>query len=368
MKIIFIAVKTIPYPGGIEKYTEEVGARLAAKGHEVIVYTMEHYGPGKKIFKGMQIIPIRTLRSKFFEKIIATFIATMKSCWEKNTAIIHMHAFGPAMFCFIPKLLGRKVVVQGHGLEWKRSKWGYFGKAFLRLSEKLSIAFPDAITVVSKVQQQYLLTKYHKQSNYIPTGVTKPSKCLPQLITRYNLKGNDYFLCVARFVREKGIHTLISAYNNLNTNLKLIIAGDAANDLAYKNELLALAKNNPNIIFTGNATDQLLNELYSNCYLFILPSEIEGLPIALLEAMSYANCCLTSNIPENLEALNNLGYTFKSKDINDLTTQLNILINNTAKVAAVREKAQLHALNNYSWDTITNSLEAFYQEVSNSKT
>lgn len=368
MKIIFVVVKNIPYPGGIEKYTEEVGSRLAAKGHEVIVYTMRHFGINNHTFKGMQIKPLWTIKSKFLEKIIAAFIGTIKSCCEKNTSIIHMHAFGPAMFCFLPKLLGKKVVVQGHGIEWKRAKWGYFGRTFLRLSEKLSVAFPHAITVVSKVQQQYLATKYHKKSTYIPTGTSKPNIFLPKLIFKYNLKGNDYILCVARFVREKGIHTLISAYNKINTTFKLIIAGDASNDSAYKEELQALAKNNPNVIFTGNATGQLLAELYSNCYLFVLPSEIEGLPIALLEAMSYGNCCLTSNIPENLEALNNFGYTFNNKDGSDLATKLNILIHDSAKVEAVKKNAQHHALENYSWDTITDNLEVLYKDIINQKT
>lgn len=213
---------------------------------------------------------------------------------------MHFHAFGPAMFCFIPRLMGRKVIVQGHGLEWKRSRWSIAGKMFLKLSEIPSVKFCNTLTVVSKVQQKYIRENYGIESVVIPTGVNPPVREEPQLIKEYGLKGNDYILFASRLVREKGAHYLINAYNSLKTNKKLVIAGDAEHEDKYKSELNRLAKGNEKIIFPGFATGKLLNELFSNCYLYVQPSEIEGLPIALLEAMSYGNCCLASDIEENI--------------------------------------------------------------------
>ncbi|VAX34557.1 Alpha-D-GlcNAc alpha-1,2-L-rhamnosyltransferase, partial [hydrothermal vent metagenome] len=326
MKIAYIVLKGMPLGGGIEKYTEELGSRLVEKGHEVIVYTMRHYGARDGVYRGMRIKTVPTLKSRSLEKLTASLLATIDQCLEKDVDIVHFHAFGPAMFCFIPRLFHRKVVVQGHGLEWKRSKFGRPGRFFLRLAELPSVRFPHTVTVVSKMQRKYLMDTYGIESVYIPPGVNQPNMEKPDLIKEYGLHGNDYILFMARLVREKGAHYLIEAYNRLNTDKKLVIAGDAKHEELYKSELYRLAEGNKNIIFTSFVRGKMLDELLSNSYLFVLPSEMEGLPIVLLEAMSYGNCCLVSDIPENLEVLSDLGYMFRNKDIDDLSAKLRYLI------------------------------------------
>lgn len=364
MKIAYIVLKGMPFGGGIEKYTEEVGSRLAAKGHEVIVYAMRHYGVKNGFYKGMKIKTVPTIRNRSFEKIIASLFATIKHCHEDNGAdIVHYHAFGPAMFSFIPRFLKRNVIAQGHGLEWKRSRWGLAGRLFLKLSEIPSVRFPHKLTVVSKVQQRYIKERYGIDSTYIPTGVTPHLAEKPDIIKQYELKGNDYIFFAARLVREKGVHYLIDAYKRLKTDIKLVIAGDAIHEDKYKSELNRLAEGNRNVIFTGFASGKLLGELFSNCYLFVLPSEIEGLPTALLEAMSYGNCCLVSDISENLEALNNNGYTFKNKDINDLAEKMAILLKNREAVEEKKERAKKYVLENYSWDNIAIQMEDLYKSL-----
>lgn len=365
MKIAYIVLKGL-IGGGIEKYTEELGTRLVSKGHEIIVYTMRHYGTGDGCYKGMRIKTVPSLKSKSFEKITASLVSTIYSLFERKIDIIHFHAFGPAMFCIIPRIFSKKVIVQGHGIEWQRSRWGFIGKTFLKLSEIPSVYFPNKLTVVSKVQQTYLKEKYNINSIYIPTGVNPPNILKPNLILeKFGLKGNDYILFAARLVKEKGAHYLIEAYNRLKTDLKLVIAGDAQHENEYKKELQKLSLGNKNIIFTGFVTGDLLYELFSNCYLFVLPSEIEGLPIALLEAMSYGNCCLVSDIPENIEAINCLGYTFKSRDVNSLKEKLEFLINDKDAVESVKEKAKNHVIENFSWDSIAEKFEKLYFEVLN---
>jgi glycosyltransferase involved in cell wall biosynthesis len=363
MKIAYIVLKGMPLGGGIEKYTEEVGSRLVKKGHEVVVYAMRHYGARDGMYRGMTVKTVPTIKSRSFEKTAASLIATLEHSSYGNSNIVHFHAFGPAMFCFIPRFLGRRVVVQGHGLEWKRSRWGIAGRLFLRLTEIPSVKFPHVITVVSEVQKNYLKERYGIESIYIPTGVNPPQIKKPDLIKQYGLRGNDYLLFAGRLVREKGAHYLIEAYKRLRTGLKLVIAGDTAYEETYKSRLYQLAKNNNNIIFTGFVTGKLLHELFSNCHLFILPSEVEGLPTALLEAMSYGNCCLVSNIPENLEALNSSGYSFKNMNTKDLSEKLNYLINDPVSVQSVKEKAKSYVLQNHSWDQIADDFEKLYSAL-----
>lgn len=367
MKIAFIVLKGL-IGGGIEKYTEEIGTRLAAKGHEIIVYTMKNYGEKNGIYKGMKIKTVPAIKTKSFEKLSATFFATFSALFEKNIDIYHFHAFGPSMFSFIPKILGKKVVVQGHGIEWQRSRWNFIGKTFLKLTERPSVIFADRITVVSNVQVEYIMKKYGMNAVYIPTGVNQPKILKPNLIKeKYGLYGNDYILFAARLVKEKGVHYLIKAYNEMDTELKLVIAGDALYEDEYKKELQELAKSNKNIIFTGFVTGDILYELFSNCYIFVLPSELEGLPTALLEAMSYGNCCLVSDIPENIEALNDLGFTFQNKNYIDLKNKLLYLIENKDKVESVKPRAKEYVLSNFSWDQIADRFEQLYKEVLNEK-
>ncbi|MHA1783139.1 MAG: glycosyltransferase family 4 protein [Promethearchaeota archaeon] len=363
MKIAYIILKGMPLGGGIEKYTEELGTRLAMKEHEIIVYTMRNYGTKDGEYKKMKIKTVPTLKTRSFEKIIASFIATLRHCISDKVEIVHFHAFGPAMFCIVPKLLKRKVVVQGHGLEWKRSKWSPVIKFFLKLSEIPSVKFPHIVTVVSKVQQKYLKEKYGIESVYIPPGVNPPKIEKPNIIKQYGLNGNDYILFAARLVKEKGAHYLIQAYNRLKPNLKLVIAGDALYEERYKNELYKLAENNRNIIFPGFVQGKLKDELFSNAYLFVAPSELEGLSISVLEAMSYGNCCLVSDIPENLEAINKFGYSFRNKEVNDLIEKLSLLIKNENKVYEMKTKAKDYVLKNFSWDSIANQWEILYRKL-----
>jgi glycosyltransferase involved in cell wall biosynthesis len=364
MRISYIVLKGMPIGGGIEKFTEEVGVRLANKGHKITVYAMKHYGAENGIYKGIHVQTVPTIKSRSLEKLFASFLATILETISYKSDIIHFHAFGPSVFALIPRIIGRKVVVQGHGIEWKRSKWNALGKAFLKISEYPCVKAPQAITVVSKTQQKYLKQRYGIDAVYIPTGVNPPKILKPHLISeRFGLRGNDYILFAARLVREKGAHYLIEAFNRLNTSLKLVIAGDAQYEEKYKEELRLLAKNSSRIIFTGFVTGDLLAELFSNCYFFVLPSEIEGLPTALLEAMSYGNCCLASDIEENLEALNGYGYSFRTMDVKDLTQKMKLLIENPELVSSIKEKAKEYVLTNYSWDSIANKIENFYKQL-----
>lgn len=368
MKITHVVLKTLPFGGGVEKYIEEIGPRLVRKGHEVVVYTMRHYGKPPANYKGMRIKAVPALPTKTGEKISSSLFATLDVCLKEKPDVAHFHSF-TQQATFLPRWFGIPVLVQGHGLEWKRSRWSRAGKAFLKLSEWIMVHSADRLSVVSQVQQNYLKEKYGKESTYIPTGINAPGSVEPSEITRlWGLKGRDYFLSAGRLVPEKGIHTLIEAYQGLGpAGPKLVIAGDAGHEKKYLQKLKDLARGNPHILFTGYVTGQPYAELMSNAYAFVLPSELEGLPTVLLEARSYGNCCLASDIAENREALGGKGKTFKTGDALDLKEKLGELAADPKEAGRFRALAPEGLLEAFHWDGIADRFHDLYLEMARRK-
>lgn len=364
MRIAYIAVKGIPIGGGIEKVTEEIGFRLVQKGHEVIVYSSRDFGTTEDtVFKGMQIKTVPSINTKSLHKLSICYHAIRDVLKKKNADIVHVHAVGPSVFSIFPRMKGIATVVQTHGVEWQRDKWGIIGKTFLKLSDYSVVYFPDKVTSVSKVQKKYYEDRFNREVVYIPNGVASVKKRPAKWILEQGLQPNRYILFAARLVEEKGAHFLINAFRQLDTDMKLVIAGDAAHMEKYKAELKALAGNDPRISFPGFVTGEPMQELFSNAYLFCLPSTLEGLPVALLDAMNYGNCCVSSDIPENLEAIEDHGYAFRNRDSDDLCRVLADLLANPAKVEEKKAAALAHVRNNYSWDHATEQMESLYFQL-----
>jgi len=368
MRIAYIAVKGIPIGGGIEKVTEEIGSRLVKKGHEIIVYSSRDYGTtGDCQFKGMEIKTVPSINTKAFHKLSICYYATRDVMRNGNVDLVHVHAVGPSVFSIFPRLKGIPTVVQTHGLEWKRDKWGFIGKTFFKLSDYSVVYFPNKATSVSKVQKQYYEERFGREVVYIPNGVSPVERVAPRWILENGIEPNRYILFAARLVEEKGPHFLIQAYRKLDTDMKLVIAGDAAYAEKYKAQLRKLAGEDPRILFPGFVTGEPMQELFSHAYLFCLPSTLEGLPVALLEAMNYGNCCVSSDIPENLEAIEDNGYTFRNRDYEDLRRVLADLLKHPEKVQEKKDAALQHVRRNYSWDRVTDQMEKLYMSLIRSR-
>jgi glycosyltransferase involved in cell wall biosynthesis len=367
MRIAFIAVKGIPKGGGIEKVTEEIGSRLVRKGHEVTVYSSRDYGTTDGVYRGMDIRTVPSINTKSLHKLSICYLATRDVMLNDRADLVHVHAIGPSVFSFFPRRKGIPTVVQTHGLEWQRDKWGVIGKTFLKLANLSVVYFPNIATSVSKVQNQYYRDKYDREVIYIPNGVSPVEKRSPDWLVTQGIVPKRYILFAARLVEEKGVHFLIEAFRKIRTDMQLVIAGDAAHAEKYKASLRELAGDDSRIIFTGFVTGAPMEELFSNAYLFCLPSTLEGLPVALLEAMNYGNCCVASDIPENLEALEIYGFTFRNRDPADLSRVLAKLIDNPDMVEEKRTAARDHVFRNYSWDRVTDQLEALYLSLINDK-
>jgi len=361
MKIAMLGLKGVPYPAGIENFTEQVGWRLVERGHQVTIYTRPYVSVDTR-YRGMTIKKLPSINSKHLDALTHTFLSSINAALNKFD-IAHFHALGPSVLAPITTIRGIKTIAHVHGLDYQRKKWGKPAQILLRGAEYASIYFPHRTLVVSRWLKNYFGQRYHKEVDYVPSGVNLGIYRKPKEILKLDLEKEKYLLFLARLVPEKGCHYLIRAFEQIETPFKLVIAGGSSHSDEY-GRLLKKSKKK-NIIFTGWVIGRLAEELFSNAYLYILPSEIEGLPHSLLQALSYGRCVVTSDIPPNLEALGNCGYTFKSKSPEDLKNRLEYLLGHPQLVAEEEKKAKERVRLNYSWDKVVDDIEHIYHECLN---
>jgi glycosyltransferase involved in cell wall biosynthesis len=359
LKIAMFGVKGIPVPAGAENVAEQIGSRLVRRGHEVTVYVRAHYTPRIiKEYKGIRLVHLPSIASKNLDAFTHSSLASV-ACTLGNPDVVHIHGMGNSVFSFIPRLFGIPTVVQSHGLDWQRAKWGLLARNYLKLTDYTIIHFPSATTVVSQKLQRYYETNYGKSVVYIPNGVEPCQKLPSKEILKYGLHGNDYIFFAARLVPEKGCDYLIQAYQSLRRpDKKLVIAGDGVLGDDYARRLRMNASEN--ILFLGFVQGSTLSELLSNAYMYVLPSEIEGLSTGLLEAMSYGNCVLVSDIEENLEAIGEAGLSFRSRSWADLAAKMKTLLEDETLVQGFRDRAKNAVRMKYDWERVTDQYEALY--------
>ncbi len=368
MRIAYIGQKGIPVKtGGVERYVEEVSTRMAKNGHEVFVYARNNYTE-KKIqeYDGVKIIHLPSIPTKNLDAISHTFLATIHALFQ-NYDIIHYHSIGPTSLSVIPKLFKRKtpLIATFQCQDYFHKKWGRFAQAYLRFSERLTCVVPDETIAVTKQIQTYAKEKYQKDLIYIPNGAEIKFNYNAEVLGEWNLQKNNYILSVSRLVRHKGIHYLIEAFNdlcekNLNQGKKLVIVGGGAFTDDYVQYLKALAGKNKEIVFTGTVSGEKLEQFFSHCFLFVQPSESEGMSLALLEAMGYGKAILVSDILENVNVLKGSGFVFENKNKDDLKNKLEEILNNPEKAELAGLESQKIARDFYDWDKIVDQIEALY--------
>lgn len=352
MKVIVLGTRGIPnIQGGVETHCQELYPRLVKLGADVTVITRKPYVDDLKQieYKGVKLKHIFAPKKKSLEAIIHTFLGVLYAKKE-NPDILHIHAIGPSIMVPFAKLLGLKIVVTNHGPDYDRQKWGKLAKFILQLGEKLGTIYADRVIVISEVIKSIQEEKYKRYDcDLIFNGVNIPRKSTSiDYIRSLNLEPEKYIIAVGRFVEEKGFHDLIEAYRQLDSDIKLVLVGDADHETTYSKNLKQLAKKN-GIILTGFIKGEKLSQIFSHAKLFVMPSYHEGLPIALLEAMSYNLDVLVSNIPANLNVkLKNNDY-FEVGNIVDLQNKLLSKLN-----SSIRRNFKEIIKNKYNWDEIAN--------------
>lgn len=369
IRIAMLGHKRIPScEGGIEVVVKELSTRMVKKGYEVTCYNRSgHHVSGKEFdgeklhnYKGVKLKSVLTIKFKGLAAITSSFFGAICCAFSKYD-VVHFHAEGPAFMCWLPKLFGKKVVVTVHGLDHQRAKWGKLASAYIMMGERNAVKYADEIIVLSTGVQQYFLKTYNRQTCFIPNGVIKADLREADYIKKqWGLEKNGYILYLGRIVPEKGERYLIDAFKQVKTDKKLVIAGGSSDTDRFLEELKEAARGDDRIVFTGFVEGKVKQELFSNAYIYTLPSDLEGMPLSLLEAMSYGNCCLVSDIPECVDVVENNGVVFKKSDASDLRDKLQMLCDDSNLVQKYKNEATEFVMKKYNWDEVVDKTIALY--------
>ena len=359
MHIAILGTRGIPANyGGFETFAEELSVRLVARGHKVTVYGRSNYIKTKeKNYKGVGLIVLPTIRQKYLDTPVNTFLATLHALFRKYDLLFYCNSANS--FCtLLPRIVGKRVVLNVDGLEWKRAKWSWLGKWVYRISEFLATFFPNQIVTDAKEVQLYYKKKFNKGSILIPYGATVGRVESDEALKRFGIDKGRYILYVSRLEPENNAHVVIQAFEKVKTDFKLVIVGDAPYSKNYINKLKSTR--DPRIVFTGYIFGKGYKEFQSHAYCYIQATEVGGTHPALVEAMAHGNCILANDVPEHREVLGNAGVYFKHNDPYDLSVKLQYFLDHPGEVENYRVKAEARVKEKYTWEKITSDYEHLF--------
>lgn len=368
MKVIVLGLRGIPgVEGGIESHVESLAPLLVSHGAQIEVVSRSPYHPFEHAacWADVKITPIWSPKLTGLEAFVHTFIGVIYA-GIKRPDIVHIHGVGPGLFCLLARLLGLKVVFTHHGPDYDREKWGRVAKWILRTGEKLACRYAHQTVVISELIARDVDRKYGVRSTIIPNGVNRPSlRPAGDLLRSLGLKAGQYVLQVSRFVPEKRQTDLIRAFMNVAPeDWKLVLVGRFDNDSVYGRQVSSMIGQTKKVCLAGFRTGVELDELYSNAGLFVLPSTHEGLPIALLEALSYGLVVVASDIPANQEIGLDTDLYFKAGDVEDLST---VLKQRTLEIPEIVNNPEIidWVTNRYDWKKIAKKTNLVYERALN---
>jgi glycosyltransferase involved in cell wall biosynthesis len=361
MRIAILGTRGIPANyGGFETFAEHLSTRLAARGHDVTVYCRAHYvSPRELEFQGVKLKVLPTIRHKYFDTIVHTFLSALHAVPKRYDAALICNAAN-APFASILRLAGTPVALNVDGLEHKRKKWNSIARNYYLMAERLATILPTETVTDARVIQEYYLARYGAASTMIAYGAEVERRPDP-LVRRWRVEPNRYVLYVSRLEPENNAHLVIDAFKRVRTAHKLLIVGDAPYAREYINDLKARARRDRRIIFTGFVFGRDYRALQQNAYCYIHATEVGGTHPALLEAMGFGNCVLTLAAPENIEAIGDAGIAYT--DENDLAEKLQRVLRDGSLVHSYRNRAQTRVLENYDWDYVVDQYERLFADM-----
>ena len=347
----------------------ELARRMAALGHEVTCYdrsgsdvmTGGASESCERVVDGVRVVPVRTIDKKGLAALSSSYFATLAAIKDRPD-VVHYHAEGPCVPLPLARRAGIRAVATIHGLDWQRAKWGKLASAYIKMGEKAAATRADALIVLSEANGAYFKEAYGREAVLIPNGVDERTPRAADFIkARWGLDEGSYLLYLGRLVPEKRPELLIKAYKKLDTDKRLVIAGGGSDTSGFERSLHELASDDGRILFTGFVSGEPLEELYSNAYAYVLPSDVEGMPMSLLEAMAYGRCCVTSDVPECADVLGGAGLTFEKGSAADLERVLEEILANPAEAARLGEAALKRVSATYDWDSVVERTLALYR-------
>lgn len=358
--------------GGVEVVVTELARRMAAMGHEVTCYdrsgsdvmTGGESRTDEHVVDGVRVVPVKTIDKKGLAALSSSFFATLVAIKDRPD-VIHYHAEGPCVPLPLARRAGIRTIATIHGLDWQRAKWGKLASAYIKMGERAAATKADALIVLSEANRAYFEDVYGREAVFIPNGVDKKDLKVANVIkTKWGLEKGSYLLYLGRLVPEKRPELLIEAFKKLSTDKRLVIAGGDSDTSEFERSLHELAKGDDRILFTGFVLGESLEELYSNAYAYVLPSDVEGMPMSLLEAMAHGRCCVTSDVPECADVLCGAGLTFKKGDATDLGRVLREVLANPTGAARLGECARRRTDSTYDWGSVVErTLELYAGEA-----
>lgn len=363
MRIVVLGTRGIPdIPGGVETHCQALYPRLVDRGHEVVLITRKPYVCDLEIdeYRGVKLRHLYAPRIKSFEAIVHTFLGVCVARFQ-SADVLHVHAVGPALMVPLARVLGLRVVMTNHGPDYDRQKWGKAASFMLRIGEKLGGRWAHEVIVISEVIARIIRERCGRSSHLIYNGVSMPRIATDSsYVDRLGVRPGRYILAVARFVPEKGLHDLVEAFDKTSLDYHLVIAGDSDHEDEYSSQLKTTCRNNSKIVLTGYITGDDLHQVFSHAGMFVLPSYHEGLPISLLEALSYGIPPLVSDIPANLEVKLEQRHYFRCGDTEELARKLREFAESDVDP---KQKSRLRAFvrEKYDWDAIADQTGDVYK-------
>jgi glycosyltransferase involved in cell wall biosynthesis len=350
--------------GGVEKVLESVCPRLAARGGAVRVYSASWHHRRPARYRGVELRPVPSVRTKHADTISRSLVATLREL-RGDAQIIHYHGMGSAPLAILPRLFGKRVVVSVHAVDWRRSKWGGVARSALRFGEWASVRFPHLTVAVADEVRRDLAARRHGRIEVIPNGAEPREHVDPGRIERLGLATDRFVLFVGRLVPEKGAHHLIEAFRRLpeRAGVKLALAGPTWFESDYGRRLREIAGDDPRIVFLGEADADLLAELYSHCRAFVLPSDVEGMSLSLLDSLAYGCATMCSDIPANTDVVSDSALVVPAGDVDAMADGLARLVDDDDLVADLRTRAGGRAREEFDWDRIADTWSQTYERL-----
>ena len=361
LRIAMVGHKGVPaVHGGIERHVEEIARGLARRGHRVDVYNRPYHPYRQRTYEGIRVRRRPSLPTKHLDAGTHTLWCVLEAVLSRRYDLVHVHGIGPGIFVglvhpFLP------AVFTFHAQDWRQRKWGPSARDWLRRGEAVAVRRADAVITVSQLLRAYVRERYGRDATCIPNGARIAPHPGSAALAAWGLQPQAYLLFVGRLISDRGVAGLIAAHATLPRAPKLVIVGDVQHDRRHVDELRATA--GANVVFTGYQTGGVLAQLYANALLCVHPSEVEGLPIAVLEAMAAGRAVLVSDIPENLEAIGDAGARFAVGDVDALRAALAALVADPARVAALGAAARARVAREFDWDVIAAATERVYRDA-----